>query len=247
MSGGPLVNACGEVIGVDGWGRARGAGLDVDTAEYLDPDRRTLAGPRRPAAGFHPRSRALQSRGHKPRSAGHRRHHPVHRPWRDCRGAGVHQSGGARPCETSRTRSAAAFTARSGRRNHHRDRLRDPDRLHRRSPCKRPCCQCFMESRASSQAIRCRSATSRSRSGAIHASASWSSRQRRAVYRTGIARSGTPRVGGRDRRRFGSTNGTFLSSGVELRPGEPRALRPTDRFYLGDPVNLFEVRFEARS
>jgi hypothetical protein len=40
---------------------------------------------------------------------------------------------------------------------------------------------------------------------------------------------------------LGSTNGTFLGSGERLTPGEPRDLRPGDRFYIGDLRNQFEV------
>jgi hypothetical protein len=43
---------------------------------------------------------------------------------------------------------------------------------------------------------------------------------------------------------LGSTNGTFLASGEKLIPGQPRDLRPGDRFYIGDLRNQFEVRME---
>lgn len=43
---------------------------------------------------------------------------------------------------------------------------------------------------------------------------------------------------------LGSTNGTFLASGERLNPGQPRDLRPGDRFYIGDLRNQFEVRME---
>ena len=42
----------------------------------------------------------------------------------------------------------------------------------------------------------------------------------------------------------GSTNGTYLSSGERLAPGQPRDLRPGDRFYIGDLRNQFEVGME---
>jgi hypothetical protein len=42
----------------------------------------------------------------------------------------------------------------------------------------------------------------------------------------------------------GSRNGTFLSTGEKLRAGEPRRLRPGDKFYLSDPATMFEVRWE---
>jgi hypothetical protein len=38
-----------------------------------------------------------------------------------------------------------------------------------------------------------------------------------------------------------SLNGTFLENGERLRNGEPRLLRPGNRFYLGNRDNLFEV------
>jgi hypothetical protein len=44
---------------------------------------------------------------------------------------------------------------------------------------------------------------------------------------------------------LGSTNGTFLANGERLAPGQPRALRPGDRFYIGDLRNQFEVRMEG--
>lgn len=40
---------------------------------------------------------------------------------------------------------------------------------------------------------------------------------------------------------LGSTNGTFLATGERLTPGEPRALRPGERFYLGHEANAFAV------
>ncbi len=43
---------------------------------------------------------------------------------------------------------------------------------------------------------------------------------------------------------LGSTNGTFLSNGERLAPGQPRDLRPGDKFYIGDLRNQFEVRME---
>jgi hypothetical protein len=39
----------------------------------------------------------------------------------------------------------------------------------------------------------------------------------------------------------GSTNGTFLASGVRLAPHQPYDLKPGDRFYIGDLRNQFEV------
>jgi pSer/pThr/pTyr-binding forkhead associated (FHA) protein len=43
---------------------------------------------------------------------------------------------------------------------------------------------------------------------------------------------------------LGSTNGTFLANGERLPTGQPRDLRPGDRFYIGDMRNQFEVRME---
>ncbi|HLX45911.1 MAG TPA: FHA domain-containing protein [Bryobacteraceae bacterium] len=43
---------------------------------------------------------------------------------------------------------------------------------------------------------------------------------------------------------LGSTNGTFLATGERLTPGQPRELRPGDRFYVGDTRNQFEFRME---
>ncbi|HTS77213.1 MAG TPA: FHA domain-containing protein [Bryobacteraceae bacterium] len=43
---------------------------------------------------------------------------------------------------------------------------------------------------------------------------------------------------------LGSTNGTYIASGERLVPGQPRELRPGDRFYVGDLHNQFEVRME---
>jgi pSer/pThr/pTyr-binding forkhead associated (FHA) protein len=44
---------------------------------------------------------------------------------------------------------------------------------------------------------------------------------------------------------LGSTNGTFLANGERINPGQPRDLRPGDRFYLGDTRNQFEVKMES--
>jgi hypothetical protein len=44
---------------------------------------------------------------------------------------------------------------------------------------------------------------------------------------------------------LGSTNGTFLGSGRRLTPGQPRELRPGDRFYIGDLRNQFEVGLDS--
>jgi FHA domain len=44
---------------------------------------------------------------------------------------------------------------------------------------------------------------------------------------------------------LGSTNGTFLSTGERLPPGQPRDLRPGERFYIGDLRNQFEVSTEG--
>ncbi len=38
-----------------------------------------------------------------------------------------------------------------------------------------------------------------------------------------------------------STNGTFLSNGERLTAGKPYTLKPGERFYLGDPKELFET------
>ena len=43
---------------------------------------------------------------------------------------------------------------------------------------------------------------------------------------------------------LGSTNGTYLVTGDRVWPGQPRDLRPGDRFYVGDTRNQFEVRME---
>ena len=43
---------------------------------------------------------------------------------------------------------------------------------------------------------------------------------------------------------LGSTNGTFLANGERLFAGQPRDLRPGERFYIGDLGNQFEVRTE---
>ncbi len=40
-----------------------------------------------------------------------------------------------------------------------------------------------------------------------------------------------------------SSHGTFLESGERLTSGEPRPLRSADQFYLADPEVLFEVRY----
>jgi FHA domain len=42
----------------------------------------------------------------------------------------------------------------------------------------------------------------------------------------------------------GSSRGTFLVSGRPIQPGRPQTLLPGERFYLGDPGNLFEVAFQ---
>lgn len=41
-----------------------------------------------------------------------------------------------------------------------------------------------------------------------------------------------------------SSNGTFLSSNQKLEQGKPYTLKPGDRFYVADPKNVFEVRWE---
>ncbi|MGE0682459.1 MAG: trypsin-like peptidase domain-containing protein [Candidatus Binatia bacterium] len=41
----------------------------------------------------------------------------------------------------------------------------------------------------------------------------------------------------------GSTNGTFLRAGERLDPGRPQRLQPGDRFYLSNPMTMFEVNF----
>jgi hypothetical protein len=38
-----------------------------------------------------------------------------------------------------------------------------------------------------------------------------------------------------------STNGTFLSGGKAVAPGQPVEVKPGTRFYLGDQANTFEV------
>jgi len=43
---------------------------------------------------------------------------------------------------------------------------------------------------------------------------------------------------------LGSTNGTYLATGERLVPGQPRELRPGERFYIGDLRNQFELRME---
>lgn len=46
-----------------------------------------------------------------------------------------------------------------------------------------------------------------------------------------------------------STNGTFVVCGErpeQIKPGSPRPLSSNDRFFLDNPVNLFEVRLEAK-
>ncbi len=43
---------------------------------------------------------------------------------------------------------------------------------------------------------------------------------------------------------LGSTNGTYLANGERVWPGQPRDLRPGDRFYVGDTRNQFEARME---
>lgn len=40
-----------------------------------------------------------------------------------------------------------------------------------------------------------------------------------------------------------SEQGTFLATGRRLTGGEPQRLEPSDRFYLGQPDVLFEVRY----
>jgi len=40
-----------------------------------------------------------------------------------------------------------------------------------------------------------------------------------------------------------SAQGTFLATGRRLAGGEPQRLEPSDRFYLGQPDVLFEVRY----
>lgn len=51
-----------------------------------------------------------------------------------------------------------------------------------------------------------------------------------------------PRIGSLLLDDCGSTNGTFLRSGEEVKPGNPRPLRPQDSFYLGDRSTMFKVR-----
>lgn len=41
-----------------------------------------------------------------------------------------------------------------------------------------------------------------------------------------------------------STNGTFVGAGQAVPSGQPRPLAAGERFYLGDPSVMFEVRFE---
>jgi hypothetical protein len=41
-----------------------------------------------------------------------------------------------------------------------------------------------------------------------------------------------------------STNGTFLRAGQRLDAGSPKQLRPGQRFYLSNPMTMFEVDFE---
>lgn len=43
-----------------------------------------------------------------------------------------------------------------------------------------------------------------------------------------------------------STNGTFLQSGERLTPGLPRRLDHNDRFYLADPLFMFEIKEGSR-
>jgi len=43
---------------------------------------------------------------------------------------------------------------------------------------------------------------------------------------------------------LGSTNGTYLANGERIWAGQPRELRPGDRFYIGDSRNQFELRME---
>lgn len=42
-----------------------------------------------------------------------------------------------------------------------------------------------------------------------------------------------------------SSNGTFLSSNQRLDPGKPYYLNPGERFYLADPKEVFEVKMES--
>ncbi len=39
----------------------------------------------------------------------------------------------------------------------------------------------------------------------------------------------------------GSTNGTFLASGTAIRSGEPKEVKPGERFFLGDKSTMFEI------
>jgi len=43
---------------------------------------------------------------------------------------------------------------------------------------------------------------------------------------------------------LGSTNGTFLANGERLVAGQPRDLRPGERFYIGDQKNQFEAALD---
>lgn len=40
-----------------------------------------------------------------------------------------------------------------------------------------------------------------------------------------------------------SSNGTYVQPGLPVAPGQLLALNPGDRFYLGDPIHLFEVGY----
>ena len=41
---------------------------------------------------------------------------------------------------------------------------------------------------------------------------------------------------------LGSTYGTFLLNGTRINSGQPIALRPGERFYIGNQMTMFEVR-----
>ena len=41
-----------------------------------------------------------------------------------------------------------------------------------------------------------------------------------------------------------STSGTYIGAGQQLEPGQARVLTAGERFYLGDPSEMFELRFE---
>lgn len=248
MSGGPLVNPCGQVIGVDGWGRARGAGLDVDTAQYsiqIDAIMPVLDAQRlaydRVAARCSPGAAAVRD----PLVVG---------------GIALSIGLGAVAvvlASTKRGRKAVRNVKDEVSRRVHSS-FRPVPRAARPAPPLSPLAPPRPVAAPLAPALRGISGEFAGNTvplGEEPLTIGRDPRVNQLVFPpTASGVSNRHCVVRYDRalgavviEDLGSTNGTYLASGLELRPGEPRALKAMDRFYLGDPVNLFEVRFEARS